>query len=101
MYYPLLIVFFPEFEQLSFYPLQRVIDAFHMAAQQFRDFLVAFAVHEGVQHLALKIGKHLGNLILNAGEILLADVKIFRVDYGKYLSGAKSYLILSKSEMNK
>ena len=30
-----------------------------------------------------------------------SDVKIFRVDYGKYLSGAKSYLILSKSDMNK
>lgn len=30
-----------------------------------------------------------------------SEINIFRVDYGKYLSGAKKYLILNKSEMNK
>ena len=52
-----------------------------MAAQQLRDFLIAFPIHKGLQHLAFQIGKQLVDLGLNAGQILLADVEILRVSH--------------------
>ena len=71
--------FFQVFFELPFDPLQSIVDGLNVAPQRFGDFLIAFSVQIGAQHLLLQSAQHLFDLFVDVGQVLPVDNDFLRV----------------------